>query len=273
MTMTAAAPFRIRPVICLFGDSITQQGFGVNGQNGWASLLASAYARRADVVNRGFSGYNTVHALELLPRVFGPLESTATPTDTGSNEDGDDDNDDKNSMLFCTVFFGANDAALPGEGQHVPMQQYGDNIGKIVDRIRARCGGGGGGATFPIIFLTPPPVDEKAWAAWREIETSDRENMVAREYGATMKQVAARHDCHAVDTWELLQGDSADRSRFLSDGLHLNESGNQLVYQGLMNLLQTKYPELAPMEDGEGKWGKAGIPLEEKLWQELMVKS
>jgi len=38
---------RIRPAIVLFGDSITQQGFGVEGKIGWASLLASDYSRRA----------------------------------------------------------------------------------------------------------------------------------------------------------------------------------------------------------------------------------
>ena len=40
----------------LLGDSITQQGFM---QNGWAGLLSNEYQRRIDVVNRGFSGYNS----------------------------------------------------------------------------------------------------------------------------------------------------------------------------------------------------------------------
>lgn len=107
---------RIRPAIVLFGDSITQQGFGWEGASGWVSLLSSAYSRRADVLNRGFSGYNTRHALDILPRIFGE------PSQEG--------------VLFCTVFFGANDAALPGERQHVPLDEYGENLGKIVTSIR-----------------------------------------------------------------------------------------------------------------------------------------
>lgn len=57
--------------IILFGDSITQQGFN-NG--GWAARLASRYVRRADVYNRGLSGYNTVWARLALQQVFADFE-------------------------------------------------------------------------------------------------------------------------------------------------------------------------------------------------------
>jgi lysophospholipase L1-like esterase len=117
---------RIRPAIVLFGDSITQQGFGHEGRVGWASLLAADYSRRADVLNRGFSGYNTEMAVDLLPSIFG---SPAPPLKNNNN-------DDKNGILFCTVFFGANDAALKGERQHVPIQDYANNLATIVDTIR-----------------------------------------------------------------------------------------------------------------------------------------
>jgi type VI protein secretion system component VasK len=42
-----------KPMIVLTGDSITEYG---QKENGWALSLASTYARRADVVNRGFGG-------------------------------------------------------------------------------------------------------------------------------------------------------------------------------------------------------------------------
>eukprot|EP01052_Picozoa_sp_SAG31_P048025 SAG31_NODE_9863_length_1219_cov_1.430357_1_plen_118_part_00 len=62
----AAAPLDaavLRPQIMLFGDSITQQAFKAES-SGWGAQLANWYARQADVVSRGFSGYNTrqVHA-------------------------------------------------------------------------------------------------------------------------------------------------------------------------------------------------------------------
>jgi hypothetical protein len=56
--------FRVRPSILLFGDSITEYGFGIEEVRfGWSSLLSSLYSRRADVLNRGFAGYNTTVSL------------------------------------------------------------------------------------------------------------------------------------------------------------------------------------------------------------------
>jgi lysophospholipase L1-like esterase len=163
------ASLHLRPAIVLFGDSLTQQGFGVDGKVGWASLLAAAYSRRADVLNRGFSGYNTNHAIDLLPKLF------------GSSPDND--------ILFCTVFFGANDAALVGEPQHVPMEQYTENLRTIVASIRERSQSS---KSFPIIIMTPPPVDEEAWATWRNLAVCDRSNQAARAYGDQAKQVFCR---------------------------------------------------------------------------------
>lgn len=80
---------RLRPQWVLFGDSITQRAFSPGG---WAGLLADAYQRKVDVVNRGYSGYNTRWAVQLLPHLF--PEGAPPPQ-------------------LATVFFGANDAALP----------------------------------------------------------------------------------------------------------------------------------------------------------------
>ena len=48
--------------------------------------------------------------------------------------------------------------------------------------------------TIPIIMLTPPPVYEDAWKQFRDIEKSDRENSVTRQYGLAAKAVASRHE-------------------------------------------------------------------------------
>jgi lysophospholipase L1-like esterase len=245
--------FRIRPAIVLFGDSLTQFSFGdgeESGQEvGWASLLAASYQRRADVFNRGFSGYNTRHALDILPRVFGPLQD--------------------NGILFCTVFLGANDAALKGERQHVPVEEYGENLGKIILSIRERTAN----SEFPIIVLTPPPVDNEAWKKWREIDYYDRTNDNTRKYGQEAKKVAQKHNVSILDTWELLAGGTDNLfAPHLSDGLHLSTSGNRLIHSGLMDLINNQYKHLAPMEDlveRDGEYGEPGIPPEEKLWDQL----
>ena len=255
------ASFRLRPSLLLFGDSITQYGFGCppDTTHGWASQMSAAYTRRADVLNRGFAGYNTRHALDLVPRIFGP------------KVENDDDNElllaksDK-ELLFCTVFFGANDAALPGEEQHVPLDEYAKNIDQLVVAIRERSS-----KQLPIFLMTPPPVDEVKLTAWKG--SANRENSNTRQYGLKMQEMAQQHDRVAVvDCWELLKGDTDQRGEYLCDGLHLNELGNQKVFEGLMDAIQSTIPDLAPMsnEDGEGRYGRSGIPLEEKLWRELI---
>lgn len=260
--MHRAASWRLRPIILLLGDSITEYGYGNADSSdiGWVSLLSAAFTRRCDVLNRGFAGYNTRLMLQLLPRIIGA--PTTTDSSTTCNHD----------LLFCTIFLGANDAVLPGELQHVPIDEYAANLDKIMIKMRESTGKSDNDSLVPIILLSPPPIDEAAWAAWRQIEKSDRSNDVAREYGFKVKEVAAKHEqSSVVDTWELLEGRSDARSLYLSDGLHLNEKGNRKVYQGLLDVIKKDYPQLAPMsdQDGEGRYGTTGIPKEEKLWREL----
>ena len=246
-----------RPSIVLFGDSLTQQGFGTHGTIGWASLLASDYARRADVLNRGFSGYNTNMALQVWPSIQPVLESSA--------------------VLFTTVFFGANDAVVPTHSnqskQHVPLEDYRQNIEAIVDHImqsawalqpQAR-----DDPTKKVIFLiTPPPVDEEAWAAFRNTSTN-RFNHVTHQYAQVVRDIVQERQTQTtgggamvalVDAWEILEGHNHTAyAQYLRDGLHLNERGNRKLYTGIMNLIQRGYPWLAPQD---------GVPLEEKAWYE-----
>ena len=90
----------LRPQFVLFGDSITQRSFAPGG---WASALADAYQRRVDVLNRGYSGYNTRWALPLLDHIFPAAAGNTT------------------NVQLATVFFGANDAALPDRPSYVPI--------------------------------------------------------------------------------------------------------------------------------------------------------
>lgn len=259
----------IRRPIVLFGDSITQYSFGEGPdevQVGWASLLSSTYQRRADVLNRGYSGYNTRHAVELVDQIFYQPGTLSPP-------------------LFCTVWFGANDATIPGERQHVPPDEYGDNLTKIVTSIRQQLFSGERGdgspngtdnnyaALPPIIVMTPPPLDEETWK--RELglyDYYDRTNARAREYGLIAKAKAEELGCPLLDTWELLGGSSKtvqDYGQHLRDGLHLSDSGNRLVHTGLMNLIETQIPHLAPSKLIDGMYSKEGIQVEGALWTEL----
>ncbi|XP_059667990.1 GDSL esterase/lipase WDL1-like isoform X3 [Cornus florida] len=56
-----------RPQIVLFGSSIVQFSFS---HEGWGAILADIYARKADIILRGYSGWNSRRALEVLDKIF-----------------------------------------------------------------------------------------------------------------------------------------------------------------------------------------------------------
>lgn len=62
---TSMAP-TVYPGWLLFGDSITQQSFSAGGYGQW---MSDNYQRRADIINRGYGGYNTEWALRIMPYV------------------------------------------------------------------------------------------------------------------------------------------------------------------------------------------------------------
>mmetsp|Transcript_10741 Transcript_10741/g.15326 ORF Transcript_10741/g.15326 Transcript_10741/m.15326 type:complete len:255 (-) Transcript_10741:49-813(-) len=245
-----------RPAIILFGDSITQQGFSSAANSpGWVGLLSNAYTRRADVLNRGFSGYNTRHAVDLLPTVFNKDMLNHHPN---------------SSTLFVTVFFGANDASLPGErehNQHVPIEEYELNLRTIVADIWSKVEE----QKTPIILITPPPLDEKAWDKYCREEfdnLSPRSNEQSKLYGERVKLVAYEMGCSIVDSFSLLGGNDGVSAygECLEDGLHLSAKGNELLYDGLMDVITRDFPHLAPKVNEDDS---TGIALEGAQWKDL----
>lgn len=272
----------MRPYILLFGDSLTQQGFGnpvpgVAGTRfGWASLLSSSYARRADVLNRGFNGYNTRHALGVLPTSVFPVLKTTT-----------------RDLLFCTVFLGANDAALPGTRQHVPPDEYERNLRSVVSGVRrayadatSSSSSSSSGETVrpplpPIVLMTPPPVHATKWnefcvASGRR--SFARTNEASRSYGERVIGIGRDLSLPVLDVFRLLKGDQGEDafSPYLTDGVHLTEEGQELIHSGLMSLVANELPHLIPApgkdynEDATSYHEKVvGVKPQEKDFTEL----
>lgn len=108
--------------ILLFGDSITQYSFNPF-LKGFGAILSHAYSRKLDVVNRGFSGYNTSWCLQLLPHI---LTTTLPCPQNGTIP----------SIKLITIFLGANDSVLPGNRQNVPLESYKKNLQSMIEIIR-----------------------------------------------------------------------------------------------------------------------------------------
>ncbi|KAI6036077.1 SGNH hydrolase-type esterase domain-containing protein [Pisolithus microcarpus] len=163
-------------VIMLFGDSITQGGW-VPG--GFAQRLAADYVRKLDVINRGLSGYQTNWAIPMFEKIFAVQHQQLHVP----------------KVQLLTIWFGANDAAPLPNRQHVPRDQYKENLKHLVNMVRS--------STSPyyspctrIILITPPPVNshQDVWTAM----------------------------------WDASGQDERALEEFLYDGLHLNEAGYEV---------------------------------------------
>lgn len=204
-----------RPKVLLLGDSITQQAFSVE-HGGFGAGLSDWFRRSADVVNRGFSGYNTRWARWILPRLL--------PTGTTGH------------LLLCTVFFGANDSVLEGETQHVPVAEYKDNLIRIVQHLRAIT------PSTLILLVTPPTVDSAQWPTRSPDKAAQYAEAVREIYS---DELARGERVGILDLKNLTLED-------LRDGLHLNSSGNERVLESLKSVIRSEFPELCPDDDENG---------------------
>ncbi|OQD70818.1 hypothetical protein PENPOL_c001G04879 [Penicillium polonicum] len=224
----------------LFGDSITQMA--CNQELGFAfhAALQESYSRRLDVINRGLAGYSTAHAVKVFDKFF-PSPQTA-------------------NVRFMTIFFGANDACVPTHSQHVPLDQYKENLKTIIQHPATR-------AQNPrLILISPPPVNEyqlEAFDAAKETPFPSRTASFTKSYAVAACEVGASLNIPVVDLWSAFmkptgwkEGEPLIGARdvpsndtlasFLTDGLHLTPAGNRIVYDELMKVIQANWPDQTP---------------------------
>lgn len=220
--------------ILLLGDSITQFGYAADG---WTALLSHHYIRRADVINRGLSGYNTRWFKE---RLIEKPNKLVPPFGEGSYD-------------LVTLFLGANDAATGF--QHVGLAEYRSNLIDIVTRLVEHHG------ITRLILITPGPIDELSWLEFminRAKESgeehlpteSNRTNVRAGEYAEAVKEVgrelSAIHKgkCEVVvcDLFVAMMKKGAKEC--LSDGLHFSPLGNQVLFETLKGVIEMNFTSL-----------------------------
>jgi len=118
--------------------STTSQDGLLPAAPGWGDRLAGYFDRRVDVCNRGFSGYNTNGAFNIL-----------------------NDIDQKASCIdLVVIWFGANDAADPELNpfnQHVPISEFESNLSLIISSFK----------TPNIVLVTPPPIHPAKYKEFR----------------------------------------------------------------------------------------------------------
>ncbi|KAF7718958.1 Uncharacterized protein PECH_006303 [Penicillium ucsense] len=223
--------------IILFGDSITEMSWDQSLGFGYGAALSDAYRRKLDVVNRGFGGYTTAHAIKIAHEIV-PSPDVA-------------------KVRLMTIFFGANDACVPSHVQHVPLEIYKENLQKIIQHPATR-------AQNPrLVIITPPPVDEyqlEGFDKSKDTVYPSRTAQRAKEYAEAAKEVGASLKIPVADIWTAFmaavgwqEGQALIGSRetpmnskfgsLFTDGLHLTAAGYRLVYDEVRKTIRAHYPD------------------------------
>jgi isoamyl acetate esterase len=192
----------------IIGDSNTQFGFGIESEGNWLSFLATKLQRRCDVINRGFSGYNTRYMKDLTPRILSEF-----PVKT---------------ICGVIVLLGSNDSAA-NELQNVPLEEYRNNLRKILEDILNY-----GVNKDNLILVTPPKIDDKKWSNACKVlgNVASHHDHLVKEYAASCLDLSKELGLKCVDLNGLM-GKSSDYSKYVHDGLHFSVEGGKLFYESL----------------------------------------
>jgi hypothetical protein len=104
-----------------------------------------------------------------------------------------------NVPLLVTIFFGANDAALPGRRssrQHVPLATFKTHLRAIIGGVRES-------GVRHILLMTPPPIDERQRALANPEDGGstlpERTDAVAQQYAYAVREVCLQlHRCAGI---------------------------------------------------------------------------
>eukprot|EP00392_Amoebophrya_sp_AT5.2_P006763 g6775.t1 len=222
-------PYRGTPKILLVGDSLTQSGNSV--EEGWAIQLQRIFIRRADVVNRGLSGWTSRWVRSYIGDIL-KYDLPAPPP--AAEHQAESLNASK--VLFATVWLGANDAWLPESSpKHAtPVAEFETNMREICGEILKH--------TETLFLMSPPPIAEAARQAFA-LKTYgeskvDRTNAHTGAYVKAVEKLSQQLNAEHgpgkkivyVDVFSLL---FEKRESLLPDGLHLGVEANKLLFDAL----------------------------------------
>ncbi|XP_073261377.1 GDSL esterase/lipase WDL1 isoform X4 [Populus alba] len=194
-----------RPKFVLFGSSIVQLSY-IN--EGWGAALAHIYARKADIVLRGYSGWNSRRAVQ---------DAAIQPS-------------------LVIVYFGGNDSVHPhatGLGPHVPLPEYIENTRKIAMHLKSISD------KTRVIFLSAPPAsEEQIGIHLRGKMDMVRTNEYCRIYSEACLEVCREMNLKAVDLWTAIQQVDNWETVCLKDGIHFAPEGSRMIVKEILRVIK-----------------------------------
>lgn len=249
------------------------------------------YLRRISIVHRGFSGYNSEHARYILPKVIEAEHSEKSKIKIAVSIYIVFDSikkiktNKKYIYVMQTIFFGSNDATDPSSIQHVSPERFEENIRFCAQQLL--------NIEAKVILVGPGPHDEEHpnnFARATEInegKKNPRNTLQNLQYTKIVEKIAKELDVGFINLWVLFLesvgwkkeegeeenkipgkitegSDVSDRrvEHLLNDGLHFTGEGYRVWYEGLLEVIRTKYPEFIP----------ANMPFLYREWGDIDIE-
>ncbi|KAK6778359.1 hypothetical protein RDI58_025077 [Solanum bulbocastanum] len=199
-----------RPQIVLFGSSIVQFSYS---HEGWGSILTDLYSCKADIVLRGYGGWNTRLALQVLDQIF-PKDAAVQPS-------------------LVIVYFGGNDSMKPdpnGSNAHVPLLEYIQNMKNIVLHLKSLS------EKTRILVLSTPPVYEEQII--KLFGSSRRSNESSHIYSEACIKMCQELGIKVIDLWTALQNRDDWLTAHFTDGVHLTAEASKVVVKEILKVVK-----------------------------------
>ncbi|KAJ8096866.1 SGNH hydrolase-type esterase domain-containing protein [Lipomyces tetrasporus] len=219
--------------VVLIGDSQFELSWNPELEFCFPAALSNYYGRRADVLNRGLAGYNSVWMRSQLDRVIHELKHY-----------------DADVALLFVLWLGTNDSCLEFTEHHVPVPEFVTNVQSYVSEIKRNF------AYARILLVAPAPISKAGLAAsTMRTKGTDRTQAATKEYVDALLQYsddpnvvrkidlfsaivdAAGYDSNTTifdENSPITEDADLKIAKFTVDGLHLNGNG----YRELFNLVK-----------------------------------
>ncbi|KAL4863947.1 hypothetical protein BDV12DRAFT_201590 [Aspergillus spectabilis] len=220
--------------VLLFGDSITQGSYDPESGFAFGAAIQHAYSRKMDVIQRGFSGYNSDHAAAIFPYIL----------------------QQESNIKLMILFFGTNDSIIPESKNHIPLPRFKENTrGIILDAQEAG---------IKVVLIGPGPFNHHQFiSVMEEGWVCDRTTLRARAYCDAAVELGRELGIPVVQLWYIIMADMGwkggdpvygleevpDQGRlgeYFNDGLHFLGPAYRSMFVHVMKVIKESYPELYP---------------------------
>lgn len=206
-------------MILIFGSSITWGAWDEKG--GWAQRIKDFANEKSFATN--FENNTYVYPLGISGDTSaGVLKRFDTEINARKWE---------NEKMHIIIEIGTNDSNLiiAKNKNRVPLEEYKDNMHQLVDKAR------GHDAELIVVGLTPVDkrVDPVPWYPAFAVKQS-----LIEQYEEALREVCKNSKIPFIDVMRKFTENNP--SELLSDGLHPNTKGHELIYKEVLNYLTEK---------------------------------